>query len=104
MDYDVKAITTLIKKIRIHNIYLASWQGTLKNTGWKAWQEIEKLQKMNIKLLFIGNITTEISLDKDKLIIKRGKNIKKNNFNLSRTDDSWKNQRIKILKLKIKGF
>lgn len=80
-----KAVTTLIKKIDIKNIYLVSWSGELNNTGWANWQELlSEIKQNNINFVLLEKNKLEIDLDKNSKIkhachiIPEDKIIKKN--------------------------
>lgn len=41
-----RALTTLVDTMPVKKVYLPRWKGTLKNSGWSAW---EKLLSISIK-------------------------------------------------------
>ena len=73
-----RALTQLIKKLPVKQLYCVTWQGSLSNSGWQAWHELlYTLKYYHTDLIFIED--KEIKLISDTIsLIPQKDQVKKN--------------------------
>ena len=76
-----KALSTLVESFPVHTIYLPSFTGTLKNTGWYSWEKLlKKAQQHETTLIQVRNQYT-LSLHSTTIsITPANKPTKRNNL------------------------